>query len=104
MNIRFALVLIAALCGSLLAAPLAAQAEERVVGGITPDRRPEGLPTVKDGSLSAEARKKALHGVLEPYPPSLKWLDNQGGWFTPFSHPGMTGPYDIRKWHDRSNT
>jgi hypothetical protein len=43
--------------------------------------------------------KQALHGVSSPFPESLKFLNDQGRWFTPFTHPGMTGPYDLRGWH-----
>ena len=27
------------------------------------------------------------------------FLEDQGNWYTPFNHPGMTGRYDIRGWH-----
>lgn len=42
---------------------------------------------------------RALTGVEPPYPASLRFLEDQGAWHTPFIHPGMTGPYDIRRWH-----
>jgi hypothetical protein len=41
----------------------------------------------------------ALHGVDKPVPASLAWLKDQGAWYTPFNHPGMPGPYDLRGWH-----
>jgi hypothetical protein len=44
-------------------------------------------------------KSRALHGVSEPLPASLKFLDDQGGWFNPFTHPGMLPPYDPRGWH-----
>ena len=37
---------------------------------------------------------KFLFGVARPAPQSLQWKKDQGGWFTPFDRPGMTGPYD----------
>ena len=40
-----------------------------------------------------------MHGIEPPYPESLRFLNDQGGWYTPFIAPGMTGPYDIRGWH-----
>jgi hypothetical protein len=40
-----------------------------------------------------------LHGVSSPIPESLKFLNDQGAWFNPFTRPGMTGPYDLRGWH-----
>ncbi|OYX43944.1 MAG: hypothetical protein B7Z02_07110 [Rhodobacterales bacterium 32-67-9] len=27
----------------------------------------------------------------------LKFLEDQGAWYTPFTRPGMTGPYKIRQ-------
>ncbi len=78
-----------------------ALAEPNVIGGITPDRRPEGLPTVGQTGLTQAGQERILHGVSRPYPPSLRWIEDQGGWFTPFANPGMTGPYDIRNWHQK---
>lgn len=99
-----ALVSLFTLVSILGVASAASAGDARVVGGITPDRRPEGLPVVAPSTLSDAGRKSLLHGVTKPYPASIKhWIDDQGGWFTPFSHPGMTGPYDIRNWHEKSN-
>lgn len=70
-----------------------------VIGGTEPDRRPEAAPVAREGGLDEAARAVALKGVTKPYPASLGFLNDQGGWYTPFSHPGMTGPYDIRGWH-----
>ena len=69
------------------------------VAGVKPDQRPEGAPVIKEFVKDASWYKKALTGVDSPYPASLHFLENQGGWYTPFNHPGMTGPYDIRGWH-----
>jgi len=69
------------------------------IAGVKPDQRPEGAPTIKEFSKDAAWYENALHGVDAPYPASLHFLENQGGWYTPFNHPGMTGPYDIRGWH-----
>lgn len=92
-----------ALVVSLVGFSLAASAEPRAVGGITPDRRPEGLPVVSGAGSNPVGSADALHGVAVPPPASIgQWLDDQGSWFTPFSHPGMTGPYDIRKWHAKA--
>jgi hypothetical protein len=43
--------------------------------------------------------EQALTGVALPYPKSLYFLGNQGYWYTPFTQPGMTPPYDIRGWY-----
>jgi hypothetical protein len=37
--------------------------------------------------------------VSQPYPASLRFLEDQGNWYTPFNRPGMLPPYDIRGWH-----
>lgn len=68
------------------------------VAGLAPWQRPTQAPRI-----TAEPpldRQRALHGVLAPIPASLGFLDSQGGWYNPFTHPGMTAPYDLRGWHD----
>jgi hypothetical protein len=67
------------------------------VAGLAPYQRPANAP-VLTASPTLDARQ-ALHGVSSPIPDSLKFLKDQGGWFTPFTHPGMTGLYDLRGWH-----
>lgn len=67
------------------------------VAGLAPFQRPANAP-VQTASPALDARQ-ALHGVSSPIPDSLKFLNDQGGWFNPFTHPGMTGPYDLRGWH-----
>lgn len=69
------------------------------IGGTTPDRRPEGAPQISKFEKTDAWYAKARTGVSQPYPASLKFLDDQGGWFNPFTHAGMPGPYDIRGWH-----
>ena len=71
------------------------------IAGAHPDRRPEGAPKVVGFEKPAAWYERALHGVSEPYPYSLKFLEDQGAWFSPFIHPGMTGRFDIRHWHAR---
>jgi hypothetical protein len=75
---------------------------QTVVGGITPSERPAGAPQIESISRDAAWFKRALTGVSTPHPPSLRFLDHQGEWHTPFNRAGMTGPYDIRKWHRSS--
>ncbi len=50
-------------------------------------------------TLDGDWYREALTGVERPYPYSLKFLEDQGAWYTPFNRPGMTGRYDIRHWH-----
>ena len=72
------------------------------IAGITPHQRPENAPLISQSpEKDADWYKNALHSIAEPYPASLRFLDDQGDWHTPFNRPGMTGPYDIRKWHKK---
>jgi hypothetical protein len=104
MKLLVALVPLILVTGIVSVASVAASAEPQVVGGLTPDRRPDGLPRVGATGFTEEGWKRALHGIAEPHPASIdKWLDDQGGWFTPFTHPGMAAPYDIRNLHGASH-
>jgi hypothetical protein len=67
------------------------------LAGSAPDRRPDAAPRILN-ALALD-RRIALHGIAEPPPASLKFLDDQGGWYTPFDQPGMPGRYDLRGWH-----
>lgn len=69
------------------------------IAGLAPDHRPEQAPVITEMVKPPGWYAAALHGVSQPYPNSLKFLEDQGAWWTPFIHPGMTGPYDIRGWH-----
>lgn len=80
--------------------PLPALAEaEGYVAGIEPSRRPESAPVITAVVRDAAWYRRALTGIRPPYPVSLRFLEDQGDWYTPFNRPGMTGPYDIRNWH-----
>jgi hypothetical protein len=81
---------------SLLAGTAAA---EFPVAGTQPYARPAGAPTVTEVRRDEAWYARALTGVSQPIPPSLRWLDDQGNWYTPFTRPGMPPPYDIRGWH-----
>jgi len=67
------------------------------VAGLAPWERPAQAPRIT--AATPPSPKVALHGVQEPVPASLKFLDHQGGWYNPFIQPGMPGPYDLRGWH-----
>jgi hypothetical protein len=69
------------------------------VAGVQPNRRPEGAPRIQTMEKSPQWHRSATAGVVRPVPPSLKFLDDQGAWYTPFNRPGMTGRFDIRKLH-----
>lgn len=73
--------------------------QEVIVVGNDPSTRPEGAPVVTQMVRDSSWYKDALRGVEQPYPYSLRFLEDQGNWFNPFQQPGMTGPYDIRGLH-----
>lgn len=76
-------------------------AQDLAIAGITPDKRPENAPVITKAVKGDGWYGRALTGVVAPYPASLRFLENQGNWFNPFIRPGMTGPYDIRDWHQQ---
>ena len=82
---------------SLLALNVAS-AQDYPIAGVTPDQRPAGAPVIKEVQKDAGWNDRYLHGVTKPYPDTLG-LKDQGAWYTPFNHPGMLAPYDIRGWH-----
>ena len=78
----------------------AARAEGPAIAGLTPSERPSGAPVITEFEKGAAWYARALTGIEPPFPASLRFLENEGSWFSPFVHPGMTGPYDIRRWHE----
>ncbi len=72
---------------------------EGFIAGTTPSQRPETAPRVSVYDKTPEWFEQAQRGVGQPIPPSLGFLNDQGGWYTPFNHKGMTPPYDIRGLH-----
>jgi hypothetical protein len=71
------------------------------IAGLDPASRPLNAPTISTVQHSAVWRTQALYGISAPIPKSLDFLNDQGNWYTPFSRPGMVGPYDIRGWHSQ---
>uniref|UniRef100_UPI00333F1485 hypothetical protein n=1 Tax=Castellaniella defragrans TaxID=75697 RepID=UPI00333F1485 len=67
------------------------------IAGTAPDHRRTDIPVIKEAPVLD--KKIAFHGIDEPYPASLRVFDSQGAWYTPFTHPGMTGVYDLRGYH-----
>lgn len=75
----------------------AAAGEAPFIAGLSPAQRPADAPRL--GLPAQLDTNRALHGISAPLPAGLKFLDDQGGWYTPFIGPGMPGPYDVRGWH-----
>ncbi|HEC07197.1 MAG TPA: hypothetical protein ENJ12_10105 [Thiolapillus brandeum] len=69
------------------------------IAGTAPYQRPAGAPVIEWVQHDRAWFEHALTGIQRPYPRSLYFLDNQGNWYTPFTRPGMTPPYDLRGWH-----
>ena len=84
---------------ALVAGAAFAQEQGDYVAGTQPSERPANAPVVESPAKDKSWYADALHGVTQPYPYSLRFLEDQGAWFNPFTKPGMTGPYDIRGWH-----
>lgn len=76
----------------------AAPGSEQNIAGTHPDSRPAGAPLIKSLKKDSTWWSKARSGVTTPYPPSLRFLESQGAWYSPFVHPGMASPYDLRHW------
>jgi len=74
-------------------------AEKLFISGQEPSKRPKNAPVIASVERTSAWYTQALHGISEPYPYSLRFLEAQGNWNTPFTKPGMTGRYDIRSWH-----
>jgi len=72
---------------------------EEFISGQNPSERPKDAPVIENVEHEGAWYAQALHGISEPYPFSLKFLEDQGNWETPFNKPGMPGRYDIRGWH-----
>ena len=90
--------LFAVLSAALIGAGSSAHAEYPIAG-LTPDERPPGAPVIEQVVKGDAWYRNALTGISKPYPASLGFLEDQGNWYTPFIHPGMTGRYDIRGWY-----
>ncbi len=90
--------LVAMVCLAM-APSVMAQGSPVYIAGTQPDRRPAKAPVITQMKKGDAWYARALTGLSEPYPASFRFLEDQGAWFTPFNHPGMTGRYDLRGWH-----
>lgn len=98
---RIPATLVASIAFVLSQAVFAASGATAIAGRAAHERPANAPRLTADAPLD---RTQALHGVSEPLPPGLKFLDRQGGWYTPFTRPGMPGPYDLRGWHSNPST
>ena len=89
--------LLASLLGSFAAS--ATVSATTPIAGTAPSQRPAGAPVITEAAKPEGWYSQALHGVERPYPHSLRFLEDQGAWHTPFNRPGMPGRYDLRGWY-----
>ena len=99
MNIRTRNTLFTTALLSICVSSQAAGKSEYPIAGVTPWERPAGAPVIEWVRHDQSWYARALTGIAKPWPRSLYFLENQGNWYTPFNHPGMLPPYDIRGWH-----
>jgi len=85
--------------GLLMNAPV--WAETVLIAGLQAHQRPANAPTLRAGDRDRTAARQ-FRGIVKPYPQSLRFASDHGGWFTPFTEPGMTGRYDLRLYHQSS--
>lgn len=93
--------LLAPMAVGTTSSPMAAEPGQAAypIAGSAPHQRPLGAPTTKEMAKGADWYANALSGLSPPYPQSFVFLEAQGAWYTPFTRPGMRGPYDLRGWH-----
>ncbi len=96
---KYQLMLALGIVGLSLLSIAKGEASDPFIAGVKPYQRPENAPVITQVYKDQAWYMRALTGVSQPYPYSLRFLDDQGNWYTPFSRPGMTGYYDIRGWH-----
>lgn len=80
----------------ILTAAEMAIAEEPVVAGVNPTERLARAPGITEFTNDGAGYTDALSGAELPYPACLKFFEDQGPRYTPFTRPGMTGPCEIR--------
>lgn len=66
------------------------------VVGMAPDRRPGAAPRLR---IVAPERQQQMQVGLPEKLDGLRFIRDQGNWYTPFDRPGMPPPYDLRGWH-----
>lgn len=99
MRRRFLALAVVVCSASCTLGSLASVAAGYPIAGVEPYQRPVGAPVIQAVDKSGGWYSRALTGVSQPYPNSLRFLEDQGNWYTPFNRPGMRGRYDIRGWH-----
>lgn len=97
-RVRYLCIALACIAGPAPSTAMAADAAP--VAGLAPNLRPATAPVINEIQRGDAWRATALRGVTRPVPESIaRAIDSQGAWYTPFTRPGMPGPYDLRGMH-----
>lgn len=86
-------------CALWSAAAMSEQGSGAPIAGLEPDRRPQEAPRITTVVIEDATKSRRMYGVIQPWPGNLHRIAEQGTWYSPMFHPGMTGPYDLRHWH-----
>lgn len=105
MSVKLLALLLVALSANALSVQAEQGAEEWAVSisGLQPDRRPAHAPVITEFNKDPRWYRQALKGIAPPYSNSLRFLDDQGAWYTPFNRPNASGRYDIRGLYPATN-
>ena len=68
------------------------------MAGLLPFERPRGAPVLLVFMPGDLWKQHALRGIKPPQN-GVKFLEDQGAWYTPFIKPNLLGRYDIRQLH-----
>lgn len=75
-----------------------AHGAETFVAGFRPYERPVGYPVVVGYEGLDRWKEQAVRGLGQPVV-GLKFMDDQGAWYTPFNRANLLGRYDLRGLH-----
>ena len=79
-----------------LMAVFACAATAAEVAGMAPARRPDAAPRIRE--VAPERQQRMQVGLPEKLD-GLRFMRDQGNWYTPFDRRGMPPPYDLRGMH-----
>jgi len=86
------------LAGLLLSMAGVAAQETAAIAGFRPYERPVGYPVVVRYEGLDRWKEQAVRGLGQPVV-GLKFMDDQGAWYTPFNRANLLGRYDLRGLH-----
>lgn len=72
------------------------------IAGLVPDSRPAGAPVITVFEQTPAWWERAWRGI-DPPRNGIDFLKYQGAWYTPFIHPNLKDPYDIRGLYTKAS-